>query len=153
MFFQHYYQKYSVPNLPPSWMTFEALEFGAISFLFSNLQNKYKTGIAKRFGISRRDLKSWLHSLSNLRNLCAHHSRVWNRNFAILPDTSGRYKSYFYQTNKIANFLIVIQIFLKQISPQSTWNQELQHLMNNHSSINIQYMGLPQNWSSQLFWQ
>ena len=50
IFFQHYYQKYTDPKLPPSWMTFEALEFGAISFLFSNLQNKYKTGIAQKIG-------------------------------------------------------------------------------------------------------
>lgn len=34
IFFKHYYQKYTAPKLPPSWMTFEALEFGTLSFLF-----------------------------------------------------------------------------------------------------------------------
>jgi abortive infection bacteriophage resistance protein len=153
IFFKHYYQKYTDPKLPPSWMTFEALEFGTLSFLFSNLQNKYKTEIAKKFNLSRRDLKSWLHSLSTLRNLCAHHSRVWNRNFAILPDTSGKYKHHFYHTKKVSDFLVVIQIFLNQIASQSTWKYKLQKLIDDHSTINIQYMGLPQHWLSQALWR
>ncbi len=39
------------------------------------------------FGIDEKILSSWIYTLVYIRNLCAHHSRIWNRTLApyLLP--------------------------------------------------------------------
>lgn len=42
--------------------------------------------IANRYGLNGwKLLIKWVYCLSYLRNLCAHHSRLWNRNITSRP--------------------------------------------------------------------
>ena len=43
-------------------------------------------GIAKYFSLPPQTFLSWLHALNFTRNLCAHHSRMWNRDMNIVPE-------------------------------------------------------------------
>ena len=94
--FQHYYNCYDTPELPPSWMVAEVLSFGSWSLIFDCLAQKQdKKQIADSFGLHPQVLQSWLHSLSFLRNLCAHHARIWNRHFKIAPIEMKKYQNHF----------------------------------------------------------
>ena len=67
---------------PEAWIKFEVATFGTLSKLYKNLEHQLpeKSRIANVFGLnSHSDLSSWLEAISNLRNIVAHHSRVWNR--------------------------------------------------------------------------
>ena len=47
-------------------------------------------GVAARYGLNNgRVFASWLRSLNYLRNVCAHHSRLWNRNIVDQPRLPG----------------------------------------------------------------
>lgn len=84
-FIQSYNDKYA-DSLPLSWMMLEVSFFGILSSLYSNLiHGKDKREIAAYFGLSDKALASWLHSIVYLRNICAHHSRLWNREMRIQP--------------------------------------------------------------------
>ena len=87
-FIRHYLRKYDQPPEPPSWMVFELLPFGTVSIVFKHLLDADKKLIAQDFGLPRDRLQSWLHASSHLRNLCAHHSRVWNREFGVVPSVA-----------------------------------------------------------------
>lgn len=77
--------KYTDP-LPPSWMTLEITSFGALSMLYKNLKpGKEKRDIAHHFGLSDSVFETWVHSIVYLRNVCAHHTRLWNRAMSIRP--------------------------------------------------------------------
>ena len=77
--------KYS-DSLPPSWMLLELTSFGTLSFLYSNLNpGRTKREISKYFGLNDITFASWMHSIVYLRNVCAHHSRLWNRIMSIQP--------------------------------------------------------------------
>jgi len=80
-----YLQRYDVPMMPPSRMLFEIFSFGAISRQYANLREADKKEIAAIFGLPRGRFQSWLHSASHLRNLCAHHARIWNRSLSAIP--------------------------------------------------------------------
>jgi abortive infection bacteriophage resistance protein len=80
IFIEHYYQTYSSPDMPPSWMVFEAVSFGTISFAYKNLAHPEFVSVCASFGLPHPILISWLHSLNYIRNICAHHGRLWNRN-------------------------------------------------------------------------
>ncbi len=84
-FVGHFKSKYpKSPNLP-IWMLTEVMSLGSLSFLVNYLSYKDQKNISKKMGIKKGIAVSWLHHLTYVRNLCAHHSRLWNRIFAIRP--------------------------------------------------------------------
>ena len=84
-FIKHYYDNHGEPELPRSWMVFETLTFGTVSQAFKNLTRQNQKPSAKAFGLDGAVLGSWLHALSYVRNLAAHHQRLWNRAYTIKP--------------------------------------------------------------------
>jgi abortive infection bacteriophage resistance protein len=81
----HYYNSYGHPSVPPSWMVFESLSFGSLVHIFRHLALSDRKKISGQFNIDEKVASSWFLSLSYARNLCAHHSRFWNRRFTIRP--------------------------------------------------------------------
>ena len=91
-----------------------------------------------------------MYGLSVLRNTCAHHSRLWNRElFAGVKQNSKLYAEFFNSNidkrNRLYNYLVVLQIMLSKISPKSNWTDKLAQLIDEHQ-INISYMGFPDDW-------
>jgi len=67
------------PDLP-IWMATEVMSFGALSQMFKGLKRIDQKAVSARYGRQPRDMVSWMHQLVYVRNLCAHHSRLWDRN-------------------------------------------------------------------------
>jgi abortive infection bacteriophage resistance protein len=85
---KHYREHYSEPALPPIWILKEFLTFGASVRLFNCLSGDLKRSIAGHFGVSVEPVfASWIQSLVDLRNICAHHDRLFNRHFQKQPAT------------------------------------------------------------------
>ena len=84
-FIKHYKAKYDTPEMPPTWMSLEVVSFGTLSQMYKMLdKSPEKKQIALAFGVGNEDVfANWLHAFSNLRNCCAHHSRIWNRRFVV----------------------------------------------------------------------
>jgi abortive infection bacteriophage resistance protein len=74
--FENTYEDY--PNLP-IWALTELMSFGTLSKFYSGIQEKYQKPVAQCFSVPHVVLGSWLHTLTHIRNLCAHHSRLWDR--------------------------------------------------------------------------
>ena len=73
---------------PDAWMILESATFGTLSKMYNNLKNQLpeRAAIANDFGLySAKELSSWLEAISVLRNIIAHHSRLWNRSLAKQP--------------------------------------------------------------------
>lgn len=80
-FIEHYKKTYTSPSEPPSWMSLEVSSFGLLSQIFSNLKKgNEKLAVANHFGLNDISiLENWMLCFSNIRNICAHHGRLWNR--------------------------------------------------------------------------
>jgi abortive infection bacteriophage resistance protein len=68
---------------PDVWIIFEVATFGTLSKIYKNLKHQLpqKSHIANEFGLNlHSELSSWLEAISYIRNIIAHHSRVWSRN-------------------------------------------------------------------------
>jgi len=84
-FIPHFIQHYSEP-LPPIWAICEVMSFGSISRWYDNLSDdQARSAIARPFGLNHHLMASWLHHLTTVRNTCAHHARLWNREFVVTP--------------------------------------------------------------------
>lgn len=69
----------------PIWVATEVLDWGGLSYLYSFSPLKVRTNIASKFDLSAPQLKSWLRALNIVRNVCAHHSRFFNRYYSLTP--------------------------------------------------------------------
>lgn len=163
-FIKHYKSKYSNPNTPPAWMTLEVISFGTLSRLYELLnKDDNKKAVAKLLGLNKVDiLENWMHALSNLRNCCAHHSRVWNRRFIVnilLPtnadrlfldrDTIARTKR-----NKLFAYLCCIKYILDIISPNNDFHKNLKGLIAEGGKLlSLKDMGFPENWNYLGVWR
>lgn len=85
-FVSNYFSKYDEEKLLPFWMIAELSSFGLFSKIFQKVNNDVKVPIANHFNLHSRILASWLHTLTNVRNICAHHARLWNRVLPIRPE-------------------------------------------------------------------
>lgn len=146
-------------NLPPSWMILEITSFGSLSLLFSNLNTiKEKREIADYFGVSDSVFGSWIHSIVYLRNLCAHHSRLWNRTLSIQPLLPKAPRKLWLENtsipnNKVYYMLCVILFLLQTVNPNTTFPNKLKELLIKFPNIDVSAMGFPINWKKEPLWK
>ena len=163
-FINHYKNKYSEPKNPPAWITLEVISFGALSRLYQLLRkDKNKLSVANQLGLnSIVVLENWLHALSNLRNCCAHHSRIWNRRFIVkvlLPTNTNHLfidKNNFHKihTNKLFSYLCCIKYILDIISPNNDFYKNLKVLIDAGGKLlSLKEMGFPENWRDFGVWK
>jgi abortive infection bacteriophage resistance protein len=169
-YLEHYLNKYtSAPIQPPIWMAVELLTFKEISTLFSHLKDPKDTQrIEAHFGWKFPLLKSWFRSLSDLRNLCAHHARVWNREFGSRPEIPKKIRQLWpnvpdsiavgeVQTlnprRRLYLQIVVIEALMKAINPESGWSIRLMQLIERYPSVSLTHMGFVPGWQNEPFWQ
>lgn len=138
----------------PFWVIIEIWDFGMLSKYYSFLKGSYQNKIAKNFGIDGNTFGTWLHEINILRNLCAHHVRIWNKNFnAIpLPDTS-LYPEITINTlaeNRILGRIFVLWFLIKHTnSVNYKWLEKFFQLINNDfpfvPNANLSAMGWKEN--------
>lgn len=109
----NYLNKYSDPVLPPIWMMKEFLTFGSSVRFYKLLSNPMKTAIAGSFGVPTHDVfTNWLECLVDLRNICAHHDRLFNRAFQKQPTRLRRQNLPTAPVNKLKALLQCLDYML-----------------------------------------
>ncbi len=145
--------------MPPSWMVMEITSFGSLSMLYSNLKpGKEKREIAHYFGLADTVLKTWLHSIVYLRNVCAHHTRLWNRAMSIRPQMPRTpYKQWLKNTassNHRTYFILsMINYLLQTVNPNNTFKNRLAALLNKYPNVDVKAMGFPDYWEQEILWK
>lgn len=157
IFINEFKNKYDNPY-PPSWITLEILSMGTLSMLYGNLKPiRPKRDIADYFGIDKDTLSKWLHSLVYVRNICAHHSRLWNRVLGIQPIRVRKAKNEWLSNTSIANnksyyILSIILYLLQTINPNNTFSSKLKQLFNEYPNVDLEAMGFPIDWEREFLW-
>ena len=162
VFIQHYHNKYDTPENPPSWMSVEIMYFNHLSKICTGLKNRADiVGIASYFALPPKTFCSWLHTMNYVRNICAHHSRLWNRDLNIVPeklsfskrlvwintpDTAKRSKNYY--------FFCMINYMLQVANPTSQFKTKLKELLEEYKNvISLDSMGFPKGWEEEKMWE
>ena len=157
-FIKAFKNKYSNP-LPPSWMMMEITSFGTLSRLYKNLKPGHaKRTIAHYFGIDDKTFESWLHSLVYLRNVCAHHARLWNRVMSIQPRFPSSPKKQWLTNNSAPNnrtyyILSMILFFLQTVNLYHTFLNKFHLLLAKYPNIDLKSMGFDINYNNEPLWK
>jgi abortive infection bacteriophage resistance protein len=151
---RHYLATYSAPGHPPIWVAMEAVTFGALSQFFSNLARPYRIRIARRFQLNERVLASWFRALNGLRNLCAHHGRVWNASLHINKPMAGHQfvAEFSADTDTFFDRAVVIVLLLDRVTPHCGWKEALKTLIAGSPHVDAARMGFPRDWWHRQLW-
>jgi abortive infection bacteriophage resistance protein len=167
-FVVHYRKKYDDPTLPPIWAVVETLSLGGLSRWFkSTNDNQVKRQVAQALGMPTIEmLEQVLHALTPMRNICAHHARLWNRRFTFqLPNIKRLHgqietetihtpdgQTQVQSTREIYNFLVVIQYLMLIINPGTSWGVRLAQHIRVLSPEQQPSMGFPADWEMRQSW-
>ena len=148
-----------IEDYPPAWMITEVLSFGNLNYIYSNIaSNQLMKRIAGYFGLKPQVFVSWLTVLANLRNMCCHHVRVWNRDFMLNPAEPKKTKNAWIDTSKtdkkrIYYRLCIIRYFLSSVSPNNNFNEKLSELLSDFPTVDIAAMGFCKEWENEDLWK
>jgi len=104
------------------------------------------------------NLTSFLHHLSIVRNHCAHHARIWNREFTFswkLPrkkPATLRQNFNWADNRRIYNTLVMLAYLMDSMGPNS-WKQRLNDLFIKHPDVKAGALGFPPDWLGRQIWQ
>lgn len=158
----HFRTKYRGEQMP-IWIAVELLDFGPLSIFLSGMKYVDLQLIAASYGIRPHLVKSWIRSLSAIRNVCAHHSRLWNKplidqpalpNQGEIPDfdhivaTQGG-------NQRLYAALAIMRLLLKRINPRTKWADRLKTHMASFPvapNIKVSDMGFPADWDNLPLW-
>ena len=158
-FLKEHFAKYNEPEFPPVWKVLEVVSFGTLSKLFYNIKDTYvKNQVAKCFSLPQYIyLESWIKSAVILRNVCAHHSRLWNKRFPWKPQLPQELPLTWVKNVSVRPFKLYAQLcYLVYLEQNIDLNSNLKHkllaLLKSHPNINLKAMGFPENWQSEPLW-
>lgn len=146
------------------WIACEVWDFGATSKLCGGLTEGDQDYISQKYGLKNgRVFASWLETLNYLRNVCAHHSRLWNRNMERqpkLPDPAEipSLRGFPIDAHALARcFLQVLMLthLVKILYRGSAWPEKvISHFESfpqlEHVGLNLAGMGAPKHWKELL---
>jgi len=157
-------QRKRYPNIEAdSWKILEVASMGTLSKLYKNLNHQLpeKSLISNEMGLNfHNELSSWLESVTYLRNIIAHHSRLWNRSMVKIPiqeinNPKSPWLNYPLLPVQIKKpFLIITtMIYLSnEVTPQHQLKDKILNLFDSTSNIPIYKLGFLNNWQKHPIW-
>jgi abortive infection bacteriophage resistance protein len=160
-FVSHHNNKYG--GELPVWAAVNLMPFGCIIRLYHFVPIVKRKELAKKFFDLRADeLSFWIFSIGEIRNACAHHSRLWNYLMSIRPKFIEKGKnnrlplSYNNKSRyKIYNTVLYIVYILNRLGEHESIQEIKNHLLDfpriNHLNIHKD-MGFPDGWDKHEIW-
>lgn len=161
----------------PIWVLTDVLDFADISKLFAGMRSADQHEVMRYFSITappawskgqlkrwrtKVPLSNWLLHLTVVRNICAHHGRLWNRQLtpvgtpplAGLPGFDGLPQDQF---EHVYGTICLIAFLLRTTSPGSTWIDQVQDLVvrsfAGFEHRTVREMGFPRGWEQLPLWE
>lgn len=157
-FVSHYCRRYASFPALPVWMLTEVMSLGSLSRLVQGLKSDEKRAMGTRFELHPKRLQDWLHVLTYVRNVCAHHSRLWNRELAIRPDLKGG-KHWLPpltpRNDRIFYVLLMLRHLLRCCANGNDWTSSCEALIDPMASVPRwrAAMGFPEDWTNRPLWK
>lgn len=148
-FVKHHLEKYG-GNFP-IWVSVELMSFGNLSSLFSILKDEDQKEISNHYNTDPKYLKNWILCLVEVRNICAHYTRLYNMPLKETPRLYSENEQYKGKQNKIFPILLIIKRILNANDQWKSLLKDLENTFNKYQGyFNYRFMGFPNNWKDIL---
>lgn len=166
---EHYFTRrsYNYRQTPPFWIISEVFTLEQLlsvckslnekcpDFTISAFQNKLEDA-AKPFGIEAySSLVTNLNCILELRNICAHHSRLWNRNLQNPAGLKNKHSIKVTHPNRLYSHLLMIRLACKT---QGITDGIEAFMVNMFANVpvfarDMNSMGFPADWRNDTIWK
>ena len=146
---KHHKEKYG--GHIPIWAIIDFFSIGMLSYFYRGMKNNDKAKIAETiYGVNYQTLESWLRCLTDLRNRCAHYSRLYYWIFPATPKMPTKEK--YIPTRRLFAQLYMLKLMYPD---KEKWNDEfikpLAKLMKKYKNdISLKHLDFPYRWQSML---
>jgi len=147
----------------PVWAMVEVVSFGTIVRLYKNSIKPDMNRIARRYMMKSRILATYMHHLSVVRNMCAHHTRLWDKSFICFNPLNKWLKRKLPadDTRHLFYTLLVVHHLTSQIPPEFfnrvAWKKDLIKLLENFIALPncnaSTIIGIPANGFDDAWWE
>lgn len=164
-FVSHFREKYN--GQMPIWALTEIMEMGHLGRLYTGLSRSLGTEIAAAYGApTKKVMASWIACLNYVRNVSAHHARLFNRKLVTAPrrPSLGQVPVLDHLKNEASakevfglyNALAVMAYLLRSIEPDSDWPERIVELVESFpctTHLTARSIGVPERWTELELWQ
>lgn len=162
-FVEHFRVKYD--GRMPIWALTEILEMGQLVALYRGLNTRFSQAIADAYGVPRKTLLvSWMATLTYVRNVAAHHARLFNRKLVTAPKRAGSAIPVLAHLREgalpkefgVYAALAIAQYLVTKIDHDSTWGAQVVDLLRSFPAagpVTVASLGVPQGWEGLDLWQ
>lgn len=158
-FVDHFKKKYGAHHqYLPIWMASEIFTFGALLTMFKGMDNRLRQTVSSNYSMNDEVFKSWLIALNGVRNICAHHGRLWNRELGYKPKVpkEKKYPDWHIPVtiprHRVFVILTILKYMISIISPECVWSDYVRELLDDYPDISRKSMGFPENWEKSPLW-
>lgn len=160
-YIKHYRDSYDSPALPPVWMVAEMMSFGQLSRWYSNLADRaLRNRIAAPLNLPETVLVPLIRHVTDVRNICAHHGRLWNRQFLQPPKLAQKPLDLRTSLDQAAtqaparlyNGLTMVAHIVRTVAPDSSWVGDVAGHLKTHPTDDLAAMGFPEDWEHRPLW-
>jgi abortive infection bacteriophage resistance protein len=151
----------------PIWVAIELWDFGLLSRFFGGMRFRDQQAVARLYGVEDPNIfASWLRNFNYVRNVCAHHSRLWNRNILEQPRIFPKSPIALLQhldardapapSVRVYATLALTTYILRTIGRGELWRQNFVALLKsfpNCAGISLRMTGAPANWQTLELWR
>lgn len=147
-----------------AWKIMEVASMGTLSKIYKNLKHQLpeKAAIANEMGLNlHNELSSWLEAITYVRNIIAHHARLWSRNMVKVPiahlnNPLGAWLDHAIAPVQVKKPFLIISAMVylcNQVAPNHQIRNKILSLFANNPNIPIYKLGFLNDWQNQSLWK
>lgn len=162
-FVKHFDDKYGDEHADlPIWEAVEIMSFGTVLSFYKGVDRRTRQAVADILAVGEPVVTSWLMVINTVRNVVAHHGRLWNRELGTKPyiplvrrkpPTNEEWHSPVEVGNeRMFPVLTILLHCLHRIAPRSRWRNRLFRVLSDGSPDMLESMGFPKDWHRCPIW-
>lgn len=163
-FVTHFRTKYTSERFLPIWMSVEVWELGLLSHFISLMRHTDISAISLRYGLQNANLlPTWTRAFTFVRNVCAHHGRLWNRSMVDQPSfpRAGAVPVFDHVAvhrpaqERLYGTLVILGFLVRQLNPGTHWHLRVKDLLQNFPVsplLTLTSAGFPAGWDRERIW-
>ena len=161
-FVRHFTARYNGPL--PIWIAIELWDFGMLSTFLAGMAVADQVLIGTKYGVQRPELlASWMRGINLVRNICAHHGRLWNRSLVDQPKPPkvgelpllDHIATDVFAQSRLYGVAAPMWFLLRTINPTTTWSARLRDQLTAFPAAPgaaIAQSGFPDGWNMLPLW-
>lgn len=156
---------------PPIWIAAGTWDWGNLAYTLRSLSSRNIQEVCARIDprLDTRTLISWMAALNEIRNACAHHSRLWNKALTNRPSFQkpGELPEFDHMrrsngslndlhTTRLYGALVAIVFLMQVLHPRTRWHLRLADFVLTSGlpqELSSKSAGFPERWQDQEIWQ